>query len=156
VSQKESSGLRVNYYLVQVDTPQREEQPPYQAECEDIMDALGLVPDEANIFKEIWRTANERTHGKGKEGNTPLRAAQKLVHYSGRMLKKAERAPKQEPLVIQPNNWINWDGGYVPVGGEQLVQVLLRCGNATTAEARMLLWAHHDCADDIVKYRLVD
>jgi hypothetical protein len=86
----EISGGRVNYYLVKVDHPQREEQIPYQAECEDIMDALALSPDEANIFKEIWRTANAR-QGTGKMGNTPLRAAQKMVHYSGRILRKAER-----------------------------------------------------------------
>ena len=87
---EESSGLRVNYYLVQVDFPQREEQPPYQAECEDIIEALELTFDEANIFKEIWRTARQR-QGTGKAGNTPLRAAQKMVHYAGRILTKAKR-----------------------------------------------------------------
>lgn len=86
----EISGGRVNYYLVKVSHPQREEQPPYQAECEDIMDALNLTPDEANIFKEIWRTANAR-QGSGKHGNTPLRAAEKIVHYAGRILRKAKR-----------------------------------------------------------------
>lgn len=86
----ESSGLRVNYYLVQVDHPQREDQEPYQAECEDIIDALELTFDEANIFKEIWRTARQR-QGTGKTGNTPLRAAEKMVHYSGRILTKAKR-----------------------------------------------------------------
>lgn len=88
---KESSGGRVNYYLAPIAYPQREEQPPYTAECEDIIDALGMTFDEANVFKEIWRTANERTNGKGKVGNTPVRSAQKLVHYSGRILKKATR-----------------------------------------------------------------
>jgi hypothetical protein len=88
----ESSGGLVNYYLAEVKHPQRKEQPAYTAECEDIIDALGLTPDEANIFKEIWRTANERTHGKGKVGNNPLRAAQKMVHYSGRILRKAQQA----------------------------------------------------------------
>ena len=87
-STSESSGGRVNYYLAQVKHPQREDQPPYQAECEDIIDALDLSFDEANIFKEIWRTANERTHGLGKAGNTPLRSAQKLVHYAGRILRR--------------------------------------------------------------------
>lgn len=88
--QSESTGSRVNYYLVEVAHPQRETQPKYVAECEDIIDALGMTFDEANIFKEIWRTANERTHGKGKAGNTPLRAAEKLVHYAGRILRKAK------------------------------------------------------------------
>jgi hypothetical protein len=89
--QLEISAGRVNYYLVQVEHPQREDQPPYRAECEDIIEALGLTFDEGNIFKELWRTANERTHGVGKLGNTPLRAAEKYVHYSGRILKKAKR-----------------------------------------------------------------
>lgn len=89
---KENSGLRVNYYLANVTHPQREDQAPYQAECEDIIDALGMTFDEANIFKEIWRTANERTHGKGKEGNSFLRAAQKIVHYGNRILKRAQRS----------------------------------------------------------------
>ena len=86
----ESSGLRVNYYLVHVTHPQREIQAPYQAECEDIVDALELTFDEANIFKEIWRTARQR-QGIGKSGNTPIRAAEKLVHYSGRIYRKAMR-----------------------------------------------------------------
>jgi hypothetical protein len=97
--EKENSGLQVNYYLAYVFHPQREEQLPYQAECEDLIDALGLTFDEANMFKEIWRTANERTHGKGKVGNTPLRAAQKLVHYSGRILRKATRETFTVPTV---------------------------------------------------------
>ena len=86
----ENSGGLVNYYLVRVEHPQREEHAPYQAECEDIIEALGLTFDEANIFKEIWRTANARK-GVGKQGNTPLRAAQKYVHYSSRILRKAQR-----------------------------------------------------------------
>jgi len=88
---KESSGGRVNYYLVTILHPQREDQPAYNAECEDIIDALGMTFDEANIFKEIWRRSNERTHGLGKVGNTPLRSAEKIAHYAARILKKAER-----------------------------------------------------------------
>ena len=87
---EESSGLLVNYYLIEVKHPQRPEQPPYQAECEDLIDAAEMTFDEANIFKEIWRTARAR-QGMKKAGNTPLRAAQKMVHYSGRILRKAQR-----------------------------------------------------------------
>ena len=75
----ESSGGRVNYYLVQVFNPQREDTQPYQAECEDIIDALGMTFDEGNIFKEVWRQAAAR-QGRAKEGNTELRGAQKIVH----------------------------------------------------------------------------
>lgn len=84
------SGGLTNYYLVQVDYPQRKEQAPYQAECEDLIEALGLTFDEANIFKEIWRTANARK-GNGKEGNTTVRGAEKLVHYANRILNIAKR-----------------------------------------------------------------
>ncbi|WAK44958.1 putative SaV protein [Erwinia phage Fifi067] len=91
-SSSESSGGRVNYYLADITHPQREDQPPYTAECEDIIDRLGMTFDEANIFKEIWRTANQRTNGLGKAGNTPLRSAQKVVHYAGRILRKAQRS----------------------------------------------------------------
>lgn len=87
----ENSGGRVSYYLVRVEHPQREDQPAYTAECEDIIEALQLPFDEANIFKEIWRTANERIHGAGKEGNNPLRAAQKMAHYSVRILRRETR-----------------------------------------------------------------
>ncbi|WP_244832387.1 hypothetical protein [Caballeronia sp. TF1N1] len=125
----ESSGGRVNYYLAQVDHPQREDQPPYRAECEDIIDALGMTFDEGNIFRELWRSANERTHGKGKVGNTPLRAAQKCVHYSGRLLKKAQRAATvSDTEIIEmakpgPNDpygecgWRNHDGHRVAPPG---------------------------------------
>ena len=85
----ENSGGFVNYYLAQVEHPQRPEQPPYQAECEDIIRALGMTFDEGNIFKEIWRSAAARK-GLQKEGHTALRGAQKMVHYSKAILKQRE------------------------------------------------------------------
>jgi hypothetical protein len=81
------SGGRNNYYLVEVPYPQREDQEPYRAECEDIIEALELNPDEANIFKEIWRSANARKQN-GKSGHTALYGAQKIVHYAGRILRR--------------------------------------------------------------------
>lgn len=89
-SSSENSGGRVNYYLVEVTHPQRENQAPYQAECEDIIDALEMTFDEGCIFKELWRTARAR-QGVSKQGNTPIRAGQKMVHYAQRILAKAER-----------------------------------------------------------------
>lgn len=84
------SGGFVSYYLAPIPYPQRPEQAPYTAECEDIIEALRMNPDEANIFKEIWRTASERL-GNGKPGNTPIRAAEKYVHYGQRLLRRARR-----------------------------------------------------------------
>lgn len=150
MSQKENSGGLVNYYLAPVEFPQRKDQPAYVAECEDIIDALGLTPDEANIFKEIWRTANERTHGKGKEGNNPLRAAQKMVHYSGRILRKAERAQ------TNGNGWINCEGITGPkLDPDRMVEVQTRCGSLTKDKVGHFSWNHLGWASDIMKYRLV-
>ena len=86
-----SGGGKTNYYLVKIDHPQREDQPPYQAECEDIIEALELNFDEANIFKEIWRTANARK-GNAKQGQNSLRAAQKILHYAGRIINRVLRS----------------------------------------------------------------
>ena len=86
----ELKGGKVNYYLVAVIYPQREEQIPYVAECEDIIEALELNFDEANIFKEIWRGANARK-ANGKPGHTALYGAQKIVHYANRILKRLSR-----------------------------------------------------------------
>lgn len=84
----ESSGGLTNYYLVTVHKPQRPEQPPYQAECEDIIEALNMNFNEANVFKEIWRTANARL-GKKKLGNTPKRSAEKILHYAKRIYNRS-------------------------------------------------------------------
>lgn len=85
----ENSGGFVNYYLVHIPHPQRPDQEPYQAECEDIIEALAMTPNEANIFKELWRTSNARL-GKAKEGASELRSAQKYVHYANRILRKEQ------------------------------------------------------------------
>lgn len=88
----ELTGGKVNYYLVTVSHPQRESQPAYQAECEDIIDSLQLTFDEANIFKEIWRSANARLHN-GKPGHSAVYGAEKIVHYAGRILRRLKRTP---------------------------------------------------------------
>lgn len=86
-----SGGGLTNYYLIGIVNPQRnDKQPPYTAECEDIIEALELNFDEANIFKEIWRTANARK-GNAKQGQSDLRSAEKIYHYAGRILKRTIR-----------------------------------------------------------------
>ena len=92
--QKLSGGLN-NYYLANVPFPQREGQPAYVAECEDIIDALDLTPNEANIFKEIWRSANARK-GNGKPGHRALYGAEKILHYANRNLQRVKRDAEAE------------------------------------------------------------
>ena len=88
-----ASGSLNNYYLARVDHPQRDDQQPYTAECEDLIEVLELTFDEANIFKEIWRSANARK-GNGKPGHHALYGAEKIAHYAGRILRRAKGAER--------------------------------------------------------------
>lgn len=89
--QGEKSGGPVSYYLVQVNNPNQGES-PYQAECGDVIENLGMTFNEGCAFKAIWRTAAARTLGKIKDGHDPVYDAEKVVFYGQRM--KAELKPK--------------------------------------------------------------
>lgn len=101
---KLSGGLN-NYYVVSIKNPQRKEQEPYQAECEDIIQALGMTFDEGCAFKALWRNAAARM-GNGKPGNKALYECEKLVHYANRILAKerlAEEIAKKEDTGVPPD-----------------------------------------------------
>lgn len=102
------TGGRVNYYLVHVAHPQREDQPAYQAECEDIIQALGMTFDEGCLFKALWRSAAAR-QGNGKPGSSDIYDAEKMVHYAGRILR--HRKLNEVSDVQQP---ASGSGGTLP------------------------------------------
>jgi hypothetical protein len=81
---EESSGGDVDYYRVHIASPKRTA--PYIAECEDIIEALGMDFHEGNAFKSVWRRAAARTLGKRKAGNTARRDAEKIAHAGGRLI----------------------------------------------------------------------
>ena len=99
---EENSGGSCDYYKLDINCPLHLQ--PYSAECGDIMDALELTPNEANIFKELWRTAASR-QGKHKASHTTLRAAEKYVFFANRIhqlvLYRLNSAP---PIVPQPGD----------------------------------------------------
>lgn len=78
------TGGKVNYYSVDVGYPSNGER-AYVAECGDIIDTLKLTFNEANIVKEIWRTANARL-GNSKPGHSALYGAEKVAYYANRIL----------------------------------------------------------------------
>lgn len=82
----EFTGSDVNYYLVKVDDPKR--LTPYVAECEDIIEALGMTFAEGNAFKAIWRSAASRTLGLKKQGQDEhgVYDALKVEYYGKRMV----------------------------------------------------------------------
>lgn len=96
---KLSGGLN-NWYVVPVKNPQRKEQEPYQAECEDIIQALGMTFDEGCAFKALWRNAAARM-GNGKPGNSSVYDCEKLVHYANRILAKAYLDSKDSGEVVK-------------------------------------------------------
>ena len=95
-TQNKLSGGFNNYYLVQVTNPQREEQPPYQAECEDIIRSLNMTFDEGCEFKAIWRTAAARM-GNGKPNQKATYDAEKRVHYANASLRQLLNQGKNTP-----------------------------------------------------------
>lgn len=135
---QELTGGKVNYYLVQVEAPQREEQPPYQAECEDIIQALGMTFDEGCLFKALWRNANARKNN-GKPGQSAKYDAEKMVHYAGRILKQESRqnhiSAGQKPQLI-PNS--------------TLISAVYKNGEAITDYAGYINWYN------VVKWEVVN
>jgi hypothetical protein len=178
MSDAKLTGGKVNYYLCRVDNPQRKEQAPYQAECEDIIRALGMDFDEGCEFKALWRTAAAR-QGNGKPGRSQtdqaIYDAEKRVHYANRSLRHyqferlgQESAVLTEQLKLQEDqmklainamkgSWIDWEGGdTLPVPNETFVEVVLRNGQKIgRSKAIYRAWAIRNCDDDIVKYRIV-
>lgn len=82
---EEYTGKDVSYYLVKIDKPKRLD--PYTAECEDIIEALGMSFAEGCAFKAIWRKCAARTLGLSKAGyKGGLYDAEKTQYYGARMV----------------------------------------------------------------------
>jgi hypothetical protein len=82
----EYTGGSVSYYSVAVERPTTEGRAPYMAECNDLIEALGMNYAEGNAFKAIWRMCAAR-QGKSKKGYTDgLYDAQKVVFFGQRLV----------------------------------------------------------------------
>lgn len=83
----EYTGKSVSYYRVMVTNPTHPELPPYEAECNDIIEALQMSFAEGNAFKAIWRRCAARALGKVKKGyDDGLYDAEKVVFFGERMV----------------------------------------------------------------------
>lgn len=81
----EYTGASVSYYKVEIPKP-TSGGAPYVAECNDIIEALGLNYAEGNVLKALWRRAAAR-QGKVKKGYTDgLYDAEKVVFFANRVL----------------------------------------------------------------------
>lgn len=77
---KPNTGGSMNYYKVFVARPITQPE-PYTAECGDIIKALKLDWDKANMLKEIFRMGNEQGNGAGKDSDYE-RAAGKILFFA--------------------------------------------------------------------------
>ena len=89
----EYSGGSVNYYKVDIKSPTTAGAFPYTAECNDIIEALGMNYAEGNAFKAIWRRAAQETLGLRKAGakDDGLYDAQKVEFFGKRLVVQSER-----------------------------------------------------------------
>lgn len=96
IREGENSGGDVDYYRVFIADPKRSE--AYMAECEDIIEALGMTFHEGNAFKSVWRKAAQRTLGHLKRGNDQhgIRDSEKVAHAGKRMTAQAQREARKE------------------------------------------------------------
>lgn len=85
------TGGSSDYYKAPINKPTTEGKDPYEAECNDIIEALDMRFAEANIFKAIWRRAAARL-GNGKPGTTDLYDAEKIEFFGNRVLVQAQQS----------------------------------------------------------------
>lgn len=87
----EYTGGSVSYYKISIAVP-LSGNAPYVAECNDIIEALGMNYAEGNAFKAIWRMCAARTLGVKKRGYTDgLYDAEKVEFFGARMVAQQSR-----------------------------------------------------------------
>lgn len=92
------SGGSNDYYRVWVSRPTSGGD-AYSAECNDIIEALGMNYAEGNAFKAIWRHAALRKGG-GKPGSTLLYEAEKAEFFAKRLVAQAGGV-SSDSMVLQ-------------------------------------------------------
>lgn len=85
----EYTGGSSNYYKVFIKNPTTLEQ-AYEAECNDIIEALQMTFAEGNAFKAIWRKAKARQGVQKKGYDNGLYDSEKVVFFGERMVVEAK------------------------------------------------------------------
>lgn len=85
----EYTGGSSNYYKVFVNNPTTLDA-PYEAECNDIIEALKMTFAEGNAFKAIWRKAKARQGVQKKGYDNGLYDSEKVVFFGERMVVEAK------------------------------------------------------------------
>lgn len=85
------TGGSVDYYSAEITNPTSGGN-KYTAECNDIIEALGMNYAEGNAFKALWRRAAHRTLGKHKKGYPAdgLYDAEKVEFFGARLVAQSK------------------------------------------------------------------
>lgn len=87
----EYTGGSVSYYTVRIRKPTNPAADQYDAECNDIIEALQMNYAEGNAFKALWRRAAARM-GKQKRGyDGGLYDAEKVQFFGGRLVEQSKQ-----------------------------------------------------------------
>ena len=82
------TGGSVDYYAVEISKP-TSGAAPYTAECNDIIEALGMNFAQGNIFKAVWRMCAAENLALSKRGyKDGLYDAEKIVFFGQREIAK--------------------------------------------------------------------
>lgn len=86
------TGGSSDYYKVTITKTTTPFAMPYTAECNDIIEKLGMNFAEGNAFKAIWRRAAQRTLGLKKAGakDDGLYDAEKVEFFGKRMVEQSK------------------------------------------------------------------
>ena len=86
------TGGSADYYQATITNPTTEGRPQYIAECNDIIEALGMNFAEGNAFKALWRRAAHRTLGLRKAGakDDGLYDAEKVQFFGERLVAQSK------------------------------------------------------------------
>lgn len=91
--QQEYTGGSVSYYRVEIKEPTSRDLPPYVAECNDIIEALGMNYAEGNAFKALWRRAAAQNLGLSKKGyKDGVYDAEKVEFFGARLVAQSKCA----------------------------------------------------------------
>ena len=88
----EYTGGSSSYYTIHVKNPTTEGRPAYYAECNDIIEALGMNYAEGNAFKALWRRAAARKGMRKKGYDNGLYDAEKVEFFGKRLIEQSKES----------------------------------------------------------------
>lgn len=89
---EEYTGGSSSYYTIHVKNPTTGGRPPYDAECNDIIEALGMNYAEGNAFKALWRRAAARKGMRKKGYDNGLYDAEKVEFFGKRLIEQSKES----------------------------------------------------------------